>query len=781
MHFTAKADVEVLKALPAGGPPPFDFAAAPWSACQGHAPFVFQQSDLAVREQTTVRLLYDDAHLHIGIACALEKPVPDPGPVAHQGEHVEVFLDPGNTRTASLQFAVNAAGATFGFDHRQPESETTRAPWWRGWTAETRRADDRWETVIRIPLPQPPAAGALWGLNVFRCHVNLGGISSWRSYSEGFDAPGEYGVFAFGAAPVKGLPEALKPVRWPARVPARPLEYHLTVDPPDDFLGWELDPARLENYFRFFADWGVKRVYWIDYGVYDPAFFDCWVSGKPAAAARIRRSLASFGNDPLPAAVAAAHRLGLELYTEVKPWDWGSCLIHPRNRERADLKGLDRVGGKAYPRRAFVDHPEWNMARTPLGCGDGGRAIAEIVLMKDDDAPVPFAAEGITLWASDGNCGYRPLDGFSVTQAVEDAPVLRKTIAGAEETGERRRVRVIRIGNIRAADRYLALEIPGRSGRFANRAFALARAFDKEGREIPVSRAYLSVNGNWAGGGGGWKANGLYFEMSGATSEPGGLTAPWELDNSCGVLGLARGRNRWIAGAPEPADPAAAEWILDWVRRAAACKADGFEYRVRNHQVSVEWEAYGYSAAAQAAFRNEHGRDLRPDGSDFEALCEFRGRCYTDILRRAKRLCAAAGIPLGLQVTPDLYAERPDACTMGIRFDWRAWLREGIADQMLTKYISPFSPIFRDVRRETTKAGIPFYAEFERHFHNPDAPAIYRNYFDAARRAGADAVNLYEAANLARIDESGATVAKHAAFTEFVRYFAVRGPEARRL
>jgi hypothetical protein len=65
--------------------------------------------------------------------------------------------------------------------------------------------------------------------------------------------------------------------------------------------------------------------------------------------------------------------------------------------------------------------------------------------------------------------------------------------------------------------------------------------------------------------------------MSGATSLPGGLCRPWTLDNSCGVLGLARGRNRYIAGAPEPADPDAANWLVGWAQRAVGAGADGFE------------------------------------------------------------------------------------------------------------------------------------------------------------------------------------------------------------
>jgi hypothetical protein len=195
---------------------------------------------------------------------------------------------------------------------------------------------------------------------------------------------------------------------------------------------------------------------------------------------------------------------------------------------------------------------------------------------------------------------------------------------------------------------------------------------------------------------------------------------------------------------------------------------------VLNHQVSVEWEAYGYSAAVNQAFQTLHGRDLRQDGSDEAALRSLRGACYSDIIRRAQAVCRGAGIPLGLQLTGDLYPSGSAAGTMGIDFDWRGWIAGGLADQMLTKYISPYSPIFRDIHGACEAAGVPLYVEFERFFGHPEAPAIYRHYFDSARAAGALAINLYEGANLAFIDEEGTTRSKHPLFEQFMTGYAAR-------
>lgn len=757
-------------------PPAQHLGADAWTACPMHAPFVFQQSALPVQEQTHVRALYDATHLYLGITCRLQQPVPDAGSLGYLGEHIEVFIDPAHARHASLQFAVNVSGGASCLDHRQSESSLTRRPWWAGWSAQTRRTDSGWEILLTIPLPGPLADGTVWGFNVFRCHAGSPTISSWCSYSEGFDVPAEYGHLVFGDPAQAVLPADHLPVWWPGDVPETPLELHLTVDPPDDFAGWALDPERLENYFRYFADWGVRRVYWIDYGPFDNGYWDKWGSWQQTEIDRMARSMATFDNDPLPHAVRIAHQLGMALYCEVKPWDWGNCMLFPPGSENRGKPGLARVGGVTFPTSIFTEHPELNMQRSPLGTADDWREIAEIVLMKDDDAPVRFPVTELTVWASADNTHYHQVPGVIISEAVEEMPVLRKTFTGARETSERQRVRVIHLCGLRIAERYVAVEVPGRECAFENRAFALARLFDAQGREITASIGNLSIDGNWHGSGEGWKTRGIYFEMSGATAEPGGLLVPWALDNPYGVIGLARGRNRLIPGAPEPADPQAAAWLLGWVHRAITCGADGFEYRVRNHQVAVEWEAFGYAPVVQEAFRNAYGRDLRLDGSDAAALCAFRGHCYTELLRQAKALCAAAGIPLGLQITPDLYDQQHDACTMGIQFDWRTWIREGIADQMLTKYTSPYSPIFRDIRHESAAANLPFYIEFERHFTHPDVAAIYQHYFDTAHHAGAQAVNIYEGANVARIDASGTTVSKAPEFEQFItRYSHLAG------
>jgi len=737
--------------------------------CPPHVPFTFQQTDWVAPEQTVVRALYDDAHLYLGITCRLERPAPPAGILGHLGEHIEVFFDPENRRKGCLQFAVNVSGGTFSNMHYYPDAFTTRQPFWQGWTAQTRVTETGWEVLLTLPLPAPPKEGTIWGFSVYRCHHNMPGTSSLSPYSESFSEPEEYGHLVFGSAEGVELPAKRRPVQWPAELSAKPLELHLTVDPPDDLLGWYLDPERLAGYFRYFAGLGIKRVYWIEYGNFQDGYWQRWYSYGEEVYRCMLRSLATFGNDLLPGAVAAAHDCGLELYSQVKPWDWGTCMILPPNRRLPGEPYLERVGGVAYPLPVFCEHPEWNMMRAPDGAEDDGREIAEIVLLKDDDAPLSFSIEGLSVWVSDENCGYRRVEGADITEAVEQAPVLRQTLTGAEELDERRPVRVIRIRGLRLRQRYVAVKVPGREHRFTNHGFALARAFAADGREITTLPGYLSINGDWPGGESGWQENGIYFEMSGPSAQPGGLGATWALDNPCGVIGLARGRNRYIPGAPEPAHPDAAEWILNRARRTVACGADGFEYRVRNHQVSVEWEAYGYAPAVQEAFRKAHGRDLRLDGSDFDLLCAFRGRCYTDILRRAKAVCAAAGIPFGLQITPDLFTDNTAACTMGIHFAWREWIREGIADQMLTKYISPLSPIFREVQQESKRAGIPFYVEFERHYEHPAVAAIYGSMFNLARRAGADAVNIYEGANVARITEEGVTVSKAPDFEEFLR------------
>jgi hypothetical protein len=749
-----------------------DLGRAPWRECLNHSPFVFQQSDTAMREQTRVHVVHGDDFICFGIRCDLDQPAPEAGARGYEGEHIEIFIDPDNAQSSCIQFCINISGRTSAFDHGTPGSNTTETPWWCEWKAEVSSGATHWQARVTIPLPQAVDEGEIWGLNVFRHHANTSENSSWCSYSEGFNAPTEYGNLVFGSPADLELPRYRQRVAWPSATAARPLALHMTTDPPDDLSGWFLSPERLEGYFRFFAELGVTRLYWMDRGPNPNGYWDN-VSTLDNNRS-LQRSLAAFDDDFLPGAIDAAHTVGMELYCEVKPWDWGSCVVYPTGTDRPGHAGLDAVGGRTYPANEFVANPHWNAMRTPLGTADQKQQIREIVLMKDDDAPAPFAIDELKVWASPTNSDYREVHGFQVTEAVENRPILKKTFLGAEEMDERRPVRVVRIRNIRIDDRYVAIEIPSTKGAFKNRAFALARLFDDAGEEITASIGYLSHNRtgdsyNWYGRQEGWKRDGIYYEMSGATSSPGGFLAIWELDNPCGVIGMARGRNAFVSGAPEPADPEVADWIVGWASRAVQFGADGFEYRVRCHHVAMEWEAYGYSPAVQAAFRNAMGRALRLDGSDTEALSAFRGQCYADIMRRAKVVCQQAGIPFGLQVTPDLGANGTQSYHKGILYDWRTWINEGIADQITTKYVSPYSPIYREVHDLCKARDIPLYIEYERFFASKRSPEIYAHFFATAKDAGAEAVNLYESANIAYIDDqTGQTMSKHSRFTDFL-------------
>lgn len=88
------------------------------------------------------------------------------GPV-WQDESVEVWLDPEGLGRTYSQFAVNTAGV-------QREANARQGRLWNpAWSVAVDRRSDRYNVEIRIPyrslgLSAPPAAGAVWGVNLTR-------------------------------------------------------------------------------------------------------------------------------------------------------------------------------------------------------------------------------------------------------------------------------------------------------------------------------------------------------------------------------------------------------------------------------------------------------------------------------------------------------------------------------------------------------------------------------------------------------------------------------------
>lgn len=127
-------------------------------------------------EATSVRVLYDQEDLYIGVTCE-QRAAPVVGRLARrdrtvESDRVEIDIDSRHDRVSAFHFEVNAAGVLV--DGVRYDDTELSLEWDENWTARTARVAGGWSAEIRIPLRvlRFDPAGADWGLQVRR-YVSL--------------------------------------------------------------------------------------------------------------------------------------------------------------------------------------------------------------------------------------------------------------------------------------------------------------------------------------------------------------------------------------------------------------------------------------------------------------------------------------------------------------------------------------------------------------------------------------------------------------------------------
>jgi hypothetical protein len=195
---------------------------AAWRKAPPMGPFIFNWWTDGEKEQTDVRMLWDDANLYVAYYCH-DKHISAHitqrhGPVS-KDDAVEIFISPDPVKiTNYYTFEINAIGAML---------NRCKADWWKGpptWdpedvqyrtslpalTPREESPDDRdWTVELAIPLQNfardaahtPPRDGDRWRLNLYR----TGGLtnrqdSSWSPIPPGphsFHRPESFGIVQF--------------------------------------------------------------------------------------------------------------------------------------------------------------------------------------------------------------------------------------------------------------------------------------------------------------------------------------------------------------------------------------------------------------------------------------------------------------------------------------------------------------------------------------------------------------------------------------------------------
>lgn len=194
-------------ACPAGRKSPdLDGVISPgeWEGAVAFPPFQDSTGAGVTVCQTTARMFRTEDALYFAFECAQDPKVRHAPPVTEHdsgiflGDVVEVFLDPGRTRSGHYHFAVSSNGTRFDMERRGLGLGITH--WNPEWQAATRQGESGWTAEVKIPfaavgnIPQP---GSVWGLNPCRGYYEAGQTSCWSPTLGRFSNHQFYGACRF--------------------------------------------------------------------------------------------------------------------------------------------------------------------------------------------------------------------------------------------------------------------------------------------------------------------------------------------------------------------------------------------------------------------------------------------------------------------------------------------------------------------------------------------------------------------------------------------------------
>ncbi len=172
---------------------------AGWSAAPALGDFVLLGGATPAREQTVVKVLYDDEALYVGIVCKegqmgkLQATQTTYGQAVCSDDCVEIFIDPNHDRFNYVHFIVNPNGAQY---DESGDGAGVAADWNAVWEVKTSRGADAWTAEVRIPLAilsLSTKVGETWGFNVCRSEKPAAELSCWSQTGAKFAVPSAFG------------------------------------------------------------------------------------------------------------------------------------------------------------------------------------------------------------------------------------------------------------------------------------------------------------------------------------------------------------------------------------------------------------------------------------------------------------------------------------------------------------------------------------------------------------------------------------------------------------
>jgi hypothetical protein len=528
--------------------------------------------------------------------------------------------------------------------------------------------------------------------------------------------------------------------------------FSVCVDVVDELLVTWLDAERLHRLFRRCRELGAGRIYWIyTFPPAAEALVPCVWQGVAEHAQESYRRV----GDLLPAAVAAAHDLGLELFAVYKPFDLAlnATLPHGSELARRYGKGFSSLSGElcmGHRELAALQHQRLACDLRGLPADLDQRVIRTLRFTGQDDRPLGFDPAQLTLTVSDDNGTYRPYAGpLAVRQDI---------VAGH---------RVVTLDGLALSSRYFALHLPPNAAppTLANHLTRFAAVLDDQGRALPCTFGLLSRRDQFDGGAmevplGVWPP---YRDCGGYVFNAWDFAAPYHplvaLDGRHGYLALARGKEPFVAGALSPAFPEVRQFWLGQVRECLTAGVDGVDLRIAQHNRAFIWEEYGFEAPVADEYRRRHGAELDASPAARDRQVELLAECFNEFVREMAATVRGHGARVQLHVQP---LQRR---YMGLKWDWETWLRESWADELTLKGAAPGDAATHDrlapllAARPLALHACPWLIDAP---HTPAWQADFTRQLVAAARAGREAgCILYETATFFRVQPDGDVVELH--------------------
>ncbi len=494
---------------------------------------------------------------------------------------------------------------------------------------------------------------------------------------------------------------------------------------PDDCSRTSPDPikysrAMYDEFFARLAEAGVKRVPWNYHDL---------IAGE----GMIITDEKNIG-DNFKLAVEMAHKHGLQIFGTIKPFE------------------------VEYFARYNKAQPGFLMARKPGAWGKGENEIIQrIDIVKEDDRACAFTVEDVLLHVSDDNQKYYPYSGpIQCEEIIEEYPVYEATASGRRKTGQTRRSRVMRLSGLNIPHRYLALLVGARERSFVNELVNLVHLFGEKGEERIFTYGTASNTRDRFLLEGGIET-GIIF--GNATGTPSGVFAgydpvrePFVLDAGQGFLGFDRHKDQYYEYIGSPSHPEVREWWLSWVRAILEAGADGVEIRRVGHASSFTYGEFGFEQPVRDEFLKRTGVDIwKTDDFDRALWRRVRGEGYTQFCRDAREITRRAGKTIGLHVDSGMNMEPEEGACMEIHWDWRTWIKEGLADYILLKHEPVGTCFAQEVLSLAREKGIDAVISiflFSRQWKQPGCENALEREIRAVRDAGFDGFQYYGTAAL---------------------------------